>query len=95
MRLAAVILLFKEQAFIEACVRAIYPVVDSICCASRHDRNFSGGEVAPDQTLEVLLELPRVAEIAGFTVYENGRAMPRFFFAPQVQSASPSPSYRK
>jgi len=34
------------------------------------------------------LPLPRVAEIAGFTVYENGRAMPRFFFARQVQAAA-------
>lgn len=58
MRLAAVMLIFKEQYFIEASVRAIYPVVDAICCASRHDRNFSGGEVAPDQTLDVLLRIP-------------------------------------
>jgi len=51
-------LMFKEQSFIEASARAIYPVVDSICCASRHDRNFSGGEVTPDRTLEVLLRIP-------------------------------------
>lgn len=51
-------LIFKEQNFIEASVRAIYPVVDSICCVSRHDRNFSGGEVTPDQTLDVLLRIP-------------------------------------
>jgi hypothetical protein len=58
MHLAAVMLIFKEQNFIEACVRAIYPVVDSICGTSRHDRNFSGGEVTPDETLEVFLRLP-------------------------------------
>jgi len=58
MRLAAVILLFKEQAFIEACVRAIYPVVDSICCASQYDRNISGEEMAPDQSIHVLLNIP-------------------------------------
>jgi len=58
MRLAAVILLFKEQAFIEACVRAIYPVVDSICCVSRHDRTFSGQPLVPDQSLDVLLRIP-------------------------------------
>ena len=51
-------LIFKEQYFVEACLRAIYPVVDSVCCATRHDRNFSGGEVAPDQTLDVLLRIP-------------------------------------
>jgi hypothetical protein len=58
MRLAAVILLFKEQAFIEASVRAIYPVVDSICCASQYDRNISGEEMVPDQSLNVLLNIP-------------------------------------
>lgn len=58
MRLAAVILLFKEQAFIEACVRAIYPVVDSICCVSRHDRNFAGQPLVPDESLDVLLRIP-------------------------------------
>ena len=30
--------------------------------------------------------LPRVAEIAGFTIYENRRTMPRVFFAGQVRS---------
>jgi hypothetical protein len=58
MRLAAIMLIFKERNFIEASVRAIYPVVDSICLTSRHDRNFSGGAVVPDETLEVLLRLP-------------------------------------
>ncbi len=58
MRLAAIMLLFKEQAFVEASVRAIYPVVDSICCASRHDRNFAGEPLAPDQSLDVLLKVP-------------------------------------
>jgi hypothetical protein len=58
MRLAAVMLLFKEEPFVEASVRAIYPVVDSICCASRHDRNLAGQEIAPDQTLSVLLQVP-------------------------------------
>jgi hypothetical protein len=58
MRLAAVMLLFKEEAFVEASVRAIYPVVDSICCASQYDRNISGREVTPDKSLEVLLKVP-------------------------------------
>ncbi len=51
-------LLFKEQAFVEACVRAIYPVVDAICCTTRHDRNFSGQELTPDRTIEALLQVP-------------------------------------
>jgi len=58
MRLAAIMLLFKEEAFVEASVRAIYPVVDSICCPTRHDRNLEGREIAPDQTLPVLLRVP-------------------------------------
>lgn len=58
MRLAAVLLLFKEAAFVEASVRAIYPVVDSICCCTRHDRNFAGQPIEPDQSLEVLLRIP-------------------------------------
>jgi hypothetical protein len=58
MRLAAVLLLFKEQAFVEACVRAIYPVVDSICCASQYDRNLIGQPMAHDGSLDVLLAVP-------------------------------------
>jgi len=58
MRLAAVLLLFKERSFVEACVRAIYPVVDSICCVSRYDRNLAGKAVEPDDTLQVLLDIP-------------------------------------
>lgn len=58
MRLAAILLLFKEQVFIEACVRAIYPVVDSICCTSRHDRNFAGDPIEPDESIRTLLQVP-------------------------------------
>jgi len=32
--------------------------------------------------------LPRVAEIAGFTFYENTRVLPRFFFAGRLQPAA-------
>jgi hypothetical protein len=56
MRLAAVLLVFKEQSFVEACVRSIYPVVDSICCATQYDRNLYGKEVTPDQTVATLLQ---------------------------------------
>jgi hypothetical protein len=55
MRLAAVLLLFREEAFVEACVRAIYPAVDSICCATRHDRNLEGRALEPDGTIPRLL----------------------------------------
>jgi len=58
MRLAAVMLLFKEQAFIEASVRAIYPQVDSICCATARDRNYAGQPLEPDRSIETLLEIP-------------------------------------
>jgi Bacterial membrane protein YfhO len=34
------------------------------------------------------LPLPRVAAIAGFTIYENPRIMPRYFFSPRVQPAA-------
>ncbi len=51
-------LLFKEQAFVEASVRAIYPVVDAVCCTSRHDRNFSGEPVVPDGSIDALLRIP-------------------------------------
>lgn len=51
-------LLFKEQAFVEASVRAIYPVVDSVCCATQHDRNLVGQEVTADQSLDTLLRVP-------------------------------------
>jgi hypothetical protein len=58
MRLSAVMLVFKEQAFVEATIRAIYPVVDSICCATRQDRNFFGEPVTPDSTVQRVLNIP-------------------------------------
>jgi hypothetical protein len=58
MRLAAIMLLFREQSFVEASVRAIYPVADAIVCTSRHDRNFSGEPVATDDTVATLLRIP-------------------------------------
>jgi len=58
MRLAACILLFKEQAFIEATVRSIYPVVDSICIGTQYDRNISDKEIVPDKSIEALLKIP-------------------------------------
>jgi hypothetical protein len=58
MRLSAVMLVFKEQAFVEASIRAIYPVVDSICLSSRQDLNFFGEPITPDKTIERILAIP-------------------------------------
>jgi hypothetical protein len=58
MRLAAIMLLFRERNFVEASVRAIYPVVDAIVCTSRHDRNFSGELVATDDSIAKQLAVP-------------------------------------
>jgi hypothetical protein len=58
MRLAAIMLLFREQSFVEASVRAIYPVVDAVVCTSRHDRNFAGEPVATDDSITTLLRIP-------------------------------------
>ena len=51
-------ILFKEQAFVEASVRAIYPIVDSICCVTQFDRNLAGETVEPDHSLQALLNVP-------------------------------------
>jgi hypothetical protein len=58
MRLSAVMILFKEQAFVEASIRSIYPVVDSICCVTRFDRNLAGQDVGHDESVNVLLRIP-------------------------------------
>lgn len=58
MRLSAIMILFKEQAFVEASIRAIYPVVDSICCVTQFDRNLAGQDVGHDESVNVLLGIP-------------------------------------
>ena len=58
MRLAAIMLLFRERNFVEASVRAILPVVDAVVCTTRHDRNFSGEPVATDDSIARLLAVP-------------------------------------
>ena len=58
MRLAAVLLVFKEQYFVKATISAIYPVVDSICCVTQFDRNLKDKEIAPDGTLGTILAMP-------------------------------------
>jgi hypothetical protein len=58
MKLAAVLLVFKESSFLEACYSAIYPVVDILCVVSSYDRNLQRKAIDPDDTLEKLLSLP-------------------------------------
>jgi len=38
------------------------------------------------------LPLPAAGQIVGYTIYENPRVLPRFFFTPAVQSAADLPS---
>jgi hypothetical protein len=76
MRLAAIMLLFKEQAFVEASVRAVYPVVDSVCCASRHDRNFAGDPLAPDRSLDALLAVPDPENKIRVVIQRDLKGMP-------------------
>jgi hypothetical protein len=58
MRLAAILLVFKEQHFVKATISAIYPVVDSICCVTQYDRTWKGKEISPDETIATILGLP-------------------------------------
>ena len=76
MRLAAIMLLFKEQAFVEASIRAIYPVVDSICCATARDRNYAGKPLDPDRSIETLLEIPDPENKLRLLVQRDWRDVP-------------------
>jgi hypothetical protein len=76
MRLAAVILLFKERHFIEATVRALYPVVDSICVASQYDRGIAGNTVTPDDGIKVLLSIPDPDNKIRLAVFRNTDDLP-------------------
>jgi hypothetical protein len=76
MRLAAVLLLFKEESFVEACVRAIYPVVDSICVASQYDRNLVGTALEPDRSLDALLRAPDPANKVRLVVERDTTHLP-------------------
>ncbi|MDX2227559.1 MAG: glycosyltransferase family A protein [Verrucomicrobiae bacterium] len=58
MKLAAIMLVFKEQHFLKASLEAVYPHVDALCCATMYDRNLKGSPVAPDHSLETLLAIP-------------------------------------
>jgi hypothetical protein len=98
MRLSAVMLVFKEQAFVEASIRAIYPVVDSICCATRHDRNFFGEPVAPDRTIERILALPDTDNKIRIVMQRDLRDLPGANAAAQLRNAAirldPAADYR-
>jgi hypothetical protein len=58
MRLAAILLVFKDQPFIPACLSAIYPVVDSICVVTQYDRTFKQTAIEPDGTVAAVLSFP-------------------------------------
>src|ERR1700679_2759960 len=88
MRLAAIMLMFKEQSFIEASIRAIYPVVDSICCATQHDRNLAGREVASDQSLKVLLQVPDPGNKIRIVARRNVSELPGTDSAAKLRNAA-------
>lgn len=71
MRLSAILLLFKEEAFIEACVNAIYPVVDSICVTTQYDHNYDGQVLPPDGSIAKLLSLPDPENKIRITINRN------------------------
>jgi len=88
MRLTAIMLLFKEQAFIEASIRAIYPLVDSICCASQYDRNLTGQTVIPDNSLEILLRIPDPENKIKVVVERDVRHLPGTDSAAKLRNAA-------
>ena len=60
----------------EACVRAIYPVVDSICAASQYDRNLVGQPIQPDGSLARLLATPDPENKLRLVVERDFRHLP-------------------
>lgn len=98
MRLSAVMLVFKEQAFVEASIRAIYPVVDSICCATRQDRNFFNEPVAPDATVQRILNIPDPDNKIRLVMQRDLRDLPGANAAAQLRNAAirldPDADYR-
>ena len=88
MRLAAIMLLFRERNFVEASVRAIYPVVDAIVCTSRHDRNFSGEPVATDDSIGKLLAVPDPDNKIKLTVQRDLSPFPGLNTEAQLRNAA-------
>jgi len=88
MRLAAIMLLFRERNFVEASVRAIYPVVDAIVCTSRHDRNFSGEPVATDDSIGKLLAVPDPDNKIKLTVQRDLGQFPGLNTEAQLRNAA-------
>ncbi len=56
--LVAIILALREEPFIGACMRAIYPVVERIVLITAYDQTLRGDLVSPDKTLQKALEFP-------------------------------------
>ena len=88
MRLAAIMLLFRERNFVEGSVRAIYPVVDAIVCTSRHDRNFSGEPVATDDSIGKLLAVPDPDNKIKLTVQRDLGQFPGLNTEAQLRNAA-------
>lgn len=57
MKLSAIILFLRDSPFIEAVIRSIYPVCDSINAVTSFDRTFSMTPIKPDESLARLLSL--------------------------------------
>jgi len=76
MKLAAIFLVFKDEHFIRASFQSIYPVVDSICCVTAHDRNFKGEPSQSDGTISTLLSLPDPQNKLRLAVLRSGEGVP-------------------
>ncbi|MDD5262132.1 MAG: hypothetical protein PHD76_09835 [Methylacidiphilales bacterium] len=76
MKLAAVLLVFKEQPFLIPVLSGIYPVVDTICVVTAYDRNFKGKYVEPDETVSKLLDFPDPDNKLRFVLRRDLEALP-------------------
>jgi hypothetical protein len=88
MKLAAILLVFKDEHFIPASFAAIYPVVDSICCATAYDRNLNGESLQPDRTVETLLEQPDPHNKLRLSVVRDSSSLPGDDSAAQLRNAA-------
>lgn len=98
MRLSAVVIVFKEQDFIQATIKALYPVVDSVCVVSRQDRNFYGEPVTPDHSIQRVLDIPDPDNKIRIVVRRNLDDLPGVDDAAKLRNAAilldPDADYR-
>jgi hypothetical protein len=76
MKLAAVVLVFKEEPFLIPVLAGIYTAVDIICVVTAYDRNFKGEYIAPDQTVPKLLDFPDPENKLRFVLRRNLESLP-------------------